>query len=379
MTAIQNALVVGGGIGGLTAAVALRRQGIVVDLVEVQPVMAVYGVGIVQPNNTLRALDKIGLAQKCVEVGAGFPGWRIHDSAGTVLMDAPSSNDAAPAFPPNNGITRPKLHTILMESAEASGARIRFGTTVDQLEDDGEAVDVRLTSGETGRYDLVVGCDGLYSKLRRRLFGDDHEPQATGQGVWRYNLPRPVELEWGGLFVGRENKAGLVPLSPSLMYLLLITPEDGSTRMDGPHLAEEMRRRLDGYTGLIQRLKPLITDPAAVVYRPMESMLLPAPWMKGRILLIGDAAHGTTPHLGQGAAMAIEDAVLLGELMGREAALPGLLDEFMRRRFARAKYVVESSLQIGKWELEEWQGVHNPVANPGGLLHEATLALLDEY
>lgn len=379
MTAIGKALVVGAGIGGLTAATALRQQGIDVDLVEIKPILTVYGVGIIQPNNTLRALDKIGLAQACVDAGGTFPGWRIHDAAGNVLMDAPSTSDAAPRFPPNNAITRPKLHKILTDAATDAGTAIRFGVAIDDLENTDDGVDVRFTTGETGRYDLVVGSDGLYSDVRRRVFGDAHRPQPTGQGVWRYNLPRPADLEWGALFVGPDSKVGLVPMSPTLMYMLIVTAEPPDARMEGPQMADEMRRRLGSYTGLVEQLKPLITDPEAVVYRPMESMLLPSPWMKGRVLLIGDAAHSTTPHLAQGAAMAIEDAVLLGELMGRDAPVPDLLDEFMTRRFARAKFVVDSSLQIGAWEMEEWQGIHNTDANPGGLLHTATLALMDAY
>jgi 2-polyprenyl-6-methoxyphenol hydroxylase-like FAD-dependent oxidoreductase len=111
----------------------------------------------------------------------------------------------------------------------------------------------------------------------------------------------------------------------------------------------------------------------------MENLLLPSPWNKGRIIVIGDAAHATTPHLAQGAAMAIEDAVLLGSLVQRAGPIEPLLAEFMRRRFDRAKFVVESSDQIAKWELESWQGVHNPDARPGEVLHEASLALLEDF
>ena len=103
MAAISNALVIGGGIGGLTAAIALRQQGIAVDLIEIKPDLGVYGVGIIQPNNTLRALDRIGLARKCVEFGASFPGWRIHDPAGNFLFAAPATDSAAPGMPPING------------------------------------------------------------------------------------------------------------------------------------------------------------------------------------------------------------------------------------------------------------------------------------
>jgi 2-polyprenyl-6-methoxyphenol hydroxylase-like FAD-dependent oxidoreductase len=111
----------------------------------------------------------------------------------------------------------------------------------------------------------------------------------------------------------------------------------------------------------------------------MESVLLPAPWYRGRCLIIGDAAHATTPHLAQGAAMAIEDAALLGQMLGQSGALPELLAGFMKRRAARAAYVVETSDQLSRWELEQWGGVVNPQARPGELMHEAGLALMASY
>jgi 2-polyprenyl-6-methoxyphenol hydroxylase-like FAD-dependent oxidoreductase len=111
----------------------------------------------------------------------------------------------------------------------------------------------------------------------------------------------------------------------------------------------------------------------------MESVLVPPPWYRGRQLIIGDAAHATTPHLAQGASMAIEDAVLLGDLLAKHDSLFPALAEFMNRRFQRAKYVVETSDQIATWELEHWNGVINPKARPGELLHEATQALLEDY
>src|SRR3569833_1871475 len=99
MAAISNALIIDGGIGGLTAAIALRQQGIAVDLIEIKPDLSVYGVGIIQPNNTLRARDQIGLAKRCVELGAGYPGWRIYAAAGNFLFPAPATASAAPGMP----------------------------------------------------------------------------------------------------------------------------------------------------------------------------------------------------------------------------------------------------------------------------------------
>lgn len=379
MTAIRNALVIGAGIGGLTAATALRRQGIAIDVVELAPTMSVYGVGIIQPNNTLRALDRLGLAKACVEAGAPFPGWQLHDGNGTLLMQVETSRDAAPDFPPNNGITRPAFHRILTDAAADSGANLRFGVTTESVEDGPDGVAVRFTTGDTGRYDLVIACDGLNSRMRHQLFGEGHRPVLNGQGVWRYNLPRPTEMEWGQVFEGPSSKVGLVPLSPSLMYMFVVTAEPDNPRFAGPSLAAEMRKRVDGIPGRIAELAPLIVDPDEVVYRPFETVLLPPPWMKGNIVLIGDAAHSTTAHLGQGAAMAIEDAVLLAELMAWDEPVAGLLEQFMRRRFQRVKTVCDASLQLGRWELENWAGKPSPDANPGALIHSTTEALMAPY
>lgn len=379
MAAVAKVLIIGGGIGGLVAARAMRLRGIEVDLVEKEPVWTVYGVGIIQPNNFLRAMDRAGLAEPCLAAGDGFAGWRIHDAQGNVLADPPGSRAAAPHLPANNGITRPKLHEVLVKGAQDAGVGIRLGTTVTDFHDDGTAVDVKFSDATTGRYDLVVGYDGAFSQTRERIFGDRYVPKFNGQGVWRYNFVRPAEMDNGMVFFGPDTKVGLVPLSPTLMYMFIVTAEADGTWYDGPGLAEEMRGRLRGYGGLVARLRQQITDPAGVVYRPMINLLVEEPWNKGRVMLAGDAAHTTTPHLAQGAAMAVEDAVLLAELLGTHDALDAALREFMDRRYDRVKYAVDCSKQLATWELEEWQGIHNPDADQGGLLHRATEALMADY
>jgi 2-polyprenyl-6-methoxyphenol hydroxylase-like FAD-dependent oxidoreductase len=140
-----------------------------------------------------------------------------------------------------------------------------------------------------------------------------------------------------------------------------------------------MRDRLAEHAGLVAQLRELIVDPNGVVYKPMESLRVPAPWYRGRTILIGDAAHTTTPQLAQGAAMAVEDAVLLGELLGRGTHLPAVFEEFMHRRFDRACYVVDSSSQLATWELQEWRGSPAPDADPGGLIHRASVKLLEDF
>ncbi len=379
MSAVSNVLVVGGGIGGLTAAVALRRQGVSVDVAEVSPDHSVYGVGIIQPNNTLRALDRLGLAEACIAEGGPFHAWRLHDGAGNFLTEVRYTSAAAAHLPPINGIARPKLQAVLLDAARTAGADIRLGVTYDTLRDDGAGVDVTFTDGSLARYDLVVASDGLMSRTREYVAPDAPKPAYSGVGVWRYNFVRPPEVREGEIHYGARTKVGLTPISPTTMYMFLVTHEPENLWFPRHELATRMREHLADYTGLIGELREQIVDPDGVVYRPAEHLMLAAPWHRGRVLVIGDAAHATTPHLAQGAAMAIEDAVLLGELLGRDTGLDDALGEFMARRYARAKYVVDSSTQLVNWEVEEWSGVHNPDARPAALMGEAMQTLMAAY
>lgn len=377
MPAVRNVLIIGGGIGGLSAAIALRNIGCKVDVAEINAAWSVYGVGIIQPNNALRALDRIGVAEECVRRGFGYPGWRFTDSNGAVFAEVPSHNKAAPGFPPINGISRPNLHQILSQAALDHGVNVRLGITVDKFEQDSAGVSVRFTDGTTGTYDLMIGADGTYSPTRKSLFGDGHKPTFNGQAVWRYNFPRPSSETWGVLSYGKRSKAGLVPMSNTTMYLLLVTPEPGNPRMPEDRLHILMQERLAEYGGIYADLRKDITDPKGVVYKPMEPMLLPPPWHVGRTILIGDAAHATTPHMAQGAAIAIEDAVLLAELLSERQPLEDTLRHFTERRYPRCRMIVEGSLKLGQWELAEWDGKPDPDADPAGLMDNVWNAMAE--
>ena len=122
------------------------------------------------------------------------------------------------------------------------------------------------------------------------------------------------------------------------------------TRPEPEQLPALLREQLTEYQGLVADAREHIVDPQQINYRPIESFLLPAPWYKGRVLLIGDAAHASTPHLASGAGMAIEDAVVLSEMLASEAPITQILEGFMSRRYERCRMVVENSLQLVEWE-----------------------------
>jgi 2-polyprenyl-6-methoxyphenol hydroxylase-like FAD-dependent oxidoreductase len=379
MSKLDRVLIVGGGIGGLCAAIGLARAGIASDIIEIKRDWTVYGVGIIQPSNQLRALAELGLADACVERGAAFMGWEFCDAAGHVHAQVPNPNAASSKYPPINGIARPVLHDILTAEAKRLGVKVRLGLTVDDIDNGGNQVSVRFSDDTTGHYDLLIGADGIYSKVRGLIFPDSAQPSFDGLSVWRYNFARPIGMNWGSVHYARRAKAGLVPMSPSLMYMFVVTAEPGNPKMPQERMHDVMRERLGDFTGIIAELREQIVDPAGVVYRPMEPMLLPAPWHRGRVLLIGDAAHATTPQLAQGASIAIEDAALLAQLLPQDRPLAEIFDEFMRRRFERCKFVVHTSLQLGRWEVAAFEGRPDPNADHAGRMAEAGDVLAQPY
>jgi 2-polyprenyl-6-methoxyphenol hydroxylase-like FAD-dependent oxidoreductase len=352
--AASKVLIVGGGIGGLSSAIALTNRGIDVEIVEQNPRWDVYGVGIIQPGNAMRALHQLGLLDEALASGFAMDGDRFFLANGTQLTDSDFPRIVGPEYPGLNGITRPRLHEILTGAVKRSGAKVTLGHRIESLTQDDAGVDVELTDGSSGRYDLVIGADGVFSQIRTIVFPEAPQPRYTGQAVWRYNLPRPAEVNKLTMFAGPESKAGLVPLAPDLMYLLYIETPGGETspHLDPDTLADQLRERLQPFAGQIADVRDAITDPAKVVYRPIETVWVEPAWQRGRVALIGDAAHATSPHVGQGAAMALEDSVVLGEELAATDSLTDAFDAFGRRRYERVRTIVEISEQIAKWEIE---------------------------
>lgn len=364
MTPIKKILVVGGGIAGLCTAIGLRDTGVRVDIVELNPKWDVYGVGIIQLANTLRALASLGLAEQALKDGYPMEGLEMYAPNNHLIAKIPQPRIAGPNFPPQNGIARPKLHTILQNAAKQAGAKVRLGITVQTIDQDEAGVNVIFTDGSSGQYDLVVGADGLRSIVRETIFDTSLKPKFENQIVWRYNVRKPENVKDICIWMG-DPKVGIVPLSPEIMYVFITDgPYETPPRFDDNKLAIEMQKRLDGYMHipLIAELREQIVDSSKVVVRPFETILVPAPWNKGRVVLVGDSAHAMTAHIAQGAAMAIEDAVVLTEEIKKEANVEVVLANYNSRRFGRVSQLVEMSRLMCQWER-----THDPNADMQGL------------
>ena len=351
MAAVRNALVIGGGLAGQTLATALTRGGIRAEVIELHPRWNVLGVGISVQGPTLRALKSIGLLEGCLNDGFGYSELTNCDQNGKVLSVVDLPRMLGPDFPSCVGIMRPVLHDVLFAAMEAAKVPVRMGLTVKSLREDGGGVDVTFSDGSAGRYDVVVGADGAHSKLREELFGGAHRPQYTGQAVWRAMVPRPANVKGRHSYYGPRHKSGFNPVSQTEMYIYLVENVTGNPRVEPEEWPVRMRGLLEDFGGHIGEVRETITDPSRIVYRPVESMIMPKPWHKGRIVLIGDAVHTAPPQLASGAAVAIEDAIVLAEMLGSGTGpVPDLLASFVDRRFERCRIVVENSYQLGEWE-----------------------------
>uniref|UniRef100_A0AAU3GTH6 FAD-dependent monooxygenase n=1 Tax=Streptomyces sp. NBC_01401 TaxID=2903854 RepID=A0AAU3GTH6_9ACTN len=349
-------LIVGGGIGGLSTAIALRNADYDVDVVEIQEDLhsSVYGVGIIQPMNALRALDAIGCAEACMAVGYSAGAWgRMLDVDGTPVLDMPGARIPGSRLPPMNGLTRPQLHKVLIDKALETGVTIEYRKTFTELRDGPGGVEVEYTDGTRGTVDFVVGADGVYSKVRPYVLDEDIKPVYLGQSAFRLNIPREPEIDRIILQHGPEGLAGFVPIGPDLAYLFYnITWEEGRW-LDQDRMADELRERMAPFGGLAGRVRDAyIKDSSDIVFRPEEWLIAPAPWHRGRIVLIGDAVHAVTPHLGQGAAQAIEDGIVLAESLASHAGHEEAFTDYTERRYERCKLIVESSRAIGEYEMD---------------------------
>jgi 2-polyprenyl-6-methoxyphenol hydroxylase-like FAD-dependent oxidoreductase len=354
VTNIRKVLVVGGGIAGLTLAVALRRRDIDADVVELAPEWNVLGVGISLTGPTLRALKSIGLIDPCVAVAFGFDRIVFADAAGRPFSSLNLPRLAGPDYPATVAIARSALHDVLFRSAQELGASITLGTTVASLDQKSDAIDVEFSDGRHGSYDLVVGCDGFHSTVRKLAFSDVPEASFTGLAVWRATMPRHQDVDSMQMFYGPNTKAGVNPHSHDEMFLFLVQPIRDGKRLPPDQMHLILAEQLQDFSGpVMSHAREWVNDPAKVDYRPMNSFLLPPPWHRGRVAVIGDAAHTTTPHLATGAGIAIEDAVVLAELLAADLPVAESLERFMARRFDRSRLVVETAVKLGEMEKDK--------------------------
>ena len=346
MSDVGNVLIVGAGIAGLTLAAALRRYGVSAEVVERDAEWHTAGAGLsVQPNG-LRVLRQLGLDTAVIEAGRVVGRWVFADQNGTVLCDI-DLDSVWGAVGSCVGISRARLQEVL--AAGARSVPCRLGTSITAISAGGALdrhVRVRFTDGWTGDYDVVVGADGIRSVVRELAFGK-LEPAFAGQISWRsvapFSLPgRPSIQFW----LGDRCFFGLCSVGDGQTYgFANVTHERQLDPREGR--LERLRKRFSHFGTTVQDYLACLDDDEQVHCSAIE-WVEQARWHAARAVLIGDAAHASSPMMGQGGSLAMEDALVLAEFLRDGQPIEHALARYARRRAPRVHWVQEQSLAVAE-------------------------------
>lgn len=359
MSSVNSVLVVGGGVAGCATAILLAQAGVEVHLIDIRADLTIHGSGISLQGNALRVLRDIGVWEQVEATGYPFDslGLRAPDATGSLLVEFPDTRTGGSDLPASLGIPRAALARILLDRADDVGVKIGLATTHRSLRQDSDGVDVALTDGSAGRYDVVVAADGIRSATRTAI-GIELETTPTGMGIWRAFTRRPSSVTRTDLYYGGPCYiAGYCPTGEDSLYAYLVEDARDVSALTPSQRLEVMRGLAGAYHGPWDDIREVLVDSATVHYSVFETHVLHGDWHRGRVVFAGDAVHSCPPTLAQGAAQALEDAAVLAELLiSADRVDDAVLTAYRDRRFGRAKAVVDASNQLGQWLLDREQG-----------------------
>ena len=335
MARAPRILIVGGGIAGLSLAIALRRRGLRPEIIERADAWPTSGAGLYLVGAATRALDLLGLATAVLDEGVIIRRQTFRDSEGSALAEV-DVHEYWKACGPCLGVSRAALHKVLVQQVE--GLPVRFGTTVLAIEQQGSRVSVRFTDGSSEPYDLVVGADGIRSSVRQLALGES-TPRFRGQIGWRFiaraTASTPVDA-WT-VYLGSAGAFLFVPIRDDAVYCYADRMAASPNAEPPAGDVERLRERFRHFAPPVQEVLGQLAS-AEVHRSPIEEVADEA-WGRGHVVLIGDAAHAMSPNMACGAAMALEDALVLADIIAQPGSPTDILPELVRRRSARVGWV----------------------------------------
>lgn len=316
----------------------------------------------------MRLFHQLGLLEEFKQVGAAHPGIQMRGPDDQIIVEMPNPG-LGPDTPGNGGAMRPALGQMLSDKVVEEGANVRLGTTYTDI--DINTGKVTFNDGSEATYNLIVGADGFWSKTRDMLFPKAPKAIFVKQGVWRAIVDRPSHLPTVSMSMGPHLKAGINHVSDTQSYLFLTEDKQENVKIPIENFVRDLKALLLKFASpSLQKFAAELGDHSAIDYRPLENLLVGKPWHKGRVVLIGDAVHATTPHLASGALMGMEDGYVLAEELAAQATREEALTAFTERRFDRCRMVVENSGRLAEIEVEG--GSHE---EHGNLMRDSFIAL----
>jgi len=340
--------ILGGGIAGLTAAIALKQKGIRATVLEAAPHIQPLGAGLLLAANAVKGYERLGIVEKIVAQGRALPTFTIFDQQGRVITSADAAKIGRQYGLHNFAIHRADLHEALL--AELEPAQVQMGKRATHFEklDDG-SIKVHFADGSVHRTNFLIVAEGIHSAVRRQLLPDS-EPRYAGYTCWRAVIETPESLKnlsvasetWGA-----EGRFGIVPLAGDKIYWFACVnaPQNDPAMRDAQ--VADLQRVFQKFHPTVQAILENTRD-ADLLWNDIIDLKPIEKFAFGNIVLIGDAAHATTPNMGQGACQAIEDAVILADELGKNAAPAAAFVAFEKRRLERVHFIVNNSWRLGK-------------------------------
>ncbi len=342
----KTAIIIGGGIGGLTTAIALLRVGIDAQVYERAPELREVGAGLTLWSNAIKALRRLGLAEAVQAAGQPGLGGSIRTWRGDILTQVAAADLEARYGAANLAIHRADLHNVLLKSLGEE--RVHLGAECTRFRQDETGVTALFADGREVGADFLVGADGIHSVIRRQLFGQE-KIRYAGYTAWRgvATVDASVVPPGAGFEAwGRGRRFGVVPIGGGRVYWFATQ----NARANGKDASGGRKTEVMSlFRGWLAPVEALIraTDEAAILRNDIVDRKTIKEWTNRRVTLLGDAAHPMTPNLGQGACQAIEDAVMLPQRLQAMEDIESGLRSYELRRLQRANFIVRASRQIG--------------------------------